>query len=205
MPKQLPKKKYYISKNITFVTSDDINREYEMVRYNKSLGLPARYEVEHKQHYTFTNGVKKIYNGLRRRLNTKINSNANNNPTNVPKDPSKNKPGIDAELEAAKKKLANKKKYDALFPDPFMNKKQINYGGFLLYLAGIMYMFQGISLVTQNYINPAIDTIKKKGILGSDTMNATLLAFSNSAAESFIVVNSIFMGVPDIGIQTAVQ
>ena len=36
-------------------------------------------------------------------------------------------------------------------------------------------------------------------------MNATLLAFSNSAAESFIVVNSIFMGVPDIGIQTAVQ
>lgn len=36
-------------------------------------------------------------------------------------------------------------------------------------------------------------------------MNATLLAFSNSAAESFIVLNSIFMGVPDIGIQTAVQ
>lgn len=41
--------------------------------------------------------------------------------------------------------------------------------------------------------------------LGSDTMNATLLAFSNSAAESFIVMNSIFFGVSDIGIQTAVQ
>ena len=63
----------------------------------------------------------------------------------------------------------------------------------------------GISLVTQNYINPAIDIIKKKGIMGSDTMNATLLALSNSAAESFIVMNSIFFGVPDIGIQTAVQ
>jgi Ca2+/Na+ antiporter len=36
-------------------------------------------------------------------------------------------------------------------------------------------------------------------------MNATLLAFSNSAAESFIVVCSIFMGVPNIGIQTACQ
>jgi hypothetical protein len=36
-------------------------------------------------------------------------------------------------------------------------------------------------------------------------MNATLLAFSNSAAESFIVINSIFFGVSDIGIQTAVQ
>jgi len=49
-------------------------------------------------------------------------------------------------------------------------------------------------------LNPAIDDIKKKGILGSDTMNATLLAFSNSAAESFIVIISIFAGVPDIGI-----
>lgn len=36
-------------------------------------------------------------------------------------------------------------------------------------------------------------------------MNATLLAFSNSAAESFIVLNSILFGVSDIGIQTAVQ
>lgn len=79
-----------------------------------------------------------------------------------------------------------------------------------------MYAFVGISLATQNYINPAIDIIKKKGIvsyflslfqikLGSDTMNATLLAFSNSAAESFIVMNSILFGVSDIGIQTAVQ
>lgn len=96
--------------------------------------------------------------------------------------------------------VVKKKLYEALFPDPFLTKTQIQQGGFIIYFLGIMYMFQGISLVTQNYINPAIDTIKKKGILGSDTMNATLLAFSNSAAESFIVVNSIFFGVPDIGI-----
>lgn len=81
-----------------------------------------------------------------------------------------------------------------------MNSEYIITGGFLVYIFGIMYAFLGISLVTQNYINPAIDTIKKKGIIGSDTMNATLLAFSNSAAESFIVVCSIFMGVPNIGI-----
>ena len=36
-------------------------------------------------------------------------------------------------------------------------------------------------------------------------MNATLLAYSNSAAETFIVMNSILFGVSDIGIQTAVQ
>lgn len=81
------------------------------------------------------------------------------------------KSAVDKELEAAKAKLANKKQYEALFPDPFMNKKQINYGGFILYLAGIMYMFQGISLVTQNYINPAIDTIKKKGIVSINILN----------------------------------
>ena len=36
-------------------------------------------------------------------------------------------------------------------------------------------------------------------------MNATLLAFYNSGAESFIIMNSIFFGVSDIGIQTTVQ
>jgi hypothetical protein len=41
------------------------------------------------------------------------------------------------------------------------------YGGFILYLIGILYSFIGISLVTQNYINPAIDTIKKKGIVSN--------------------------------------
>lgn len=94
---------------------------------------------------------------------------------------------------------------DISYPAPILSEKFIQYGGFLLYLMGIMYSFLGISLITQNYINPAIDTIKKKGIIKPDTMNATLLAFSNSAAESFIVINSIFFGVSDIGIQTAVQ
>lgn len=69
----------------------------------------------------------------------------------------------------------------------------------------IIYSFFGIQLATQNYVNPAIDIIKKKGVLGSETMNVTLLAMSNSAAESFIIVNSIFFGVSDIGISTVVQ
>ena len=88
-------------------------------------------------------------------------------------------------------------------PAPVLTYESIKSGGFVAYLLIMMYAFLGISLVTQNYLNPAIDDIKKKGILGSDTMNATLLAFSNSAAESFIVIISIFAGVPDIGIQTA--
>ncbi len=36
-------------------------------------------------------------------------------------------------------------------------------------------------------------------------MGATLLAFTNSAAECFIIMNSIFFGVSDIGISTVVQ
>ena len=68
-----------------------------------------------------------------------------------------------------------------------------------------MYCFLGISLATQNYINPSIDIIKEKGVIGSESMNATLLAMANSAAESFIIMNSIFFGVSDIGISTVVQ
>lgn len=68
-----------------------------------------------------------------------------------------------------------------------------------------MYCFFGIQLATQNYINPAIDIIKKKGLLGAELMNVSLLAMSNSLAESFIIVNSIFFGVSDIGISTVVQ
>jgi Ca2+/Na+ antiporter len=65
-------------------------------------------------------------------------------------------------------------------------------------------MFLGISFITHNYINPSINIIKVKGVLSSDTMNATLLAMTNSAAESFIIMNSIFFGNSDIGIYTVV-
>jgi len=63
----------------------------------------------------------------------------------------------------------------------------------------------GIKLANENYINPSIDIIKKKGVLSSESMNATLLAMTNSLAESFIIMNSIFFGVSDIGISTVVQ
>lgn len=94
---------------------------------------------------------------------------------------------------------------EASYPEDILTYEQIRKGGFLLYLFAIMYCFYGISLVTQNYINPAIDIIKAKGVFSADTMNATLLAFTNSAAECFIIMNSIFFGVSDIGISTVVQ
>lgn len=84
-------------------------------------------------------------------------------------------------------------------------QENIKNGGSILFLIGIAYCFFGIQLATQNYINPAIDIIKKKGMLGAELMNVSLLAMSNSLAESFIIVNSIFFGVSDIGISTVVQ
>lgn len=92
-----------------------------------------------------------------------------------------------------------------MYPTRLFDYEQIKQGAFLLYLIGIMYSFIGISLATQNYINPSIDIIKKKATLSSDTMNATLLAVTNSAAESFIIMNSIFFGVSDIGMSCVVQ
>jgi len=41
--------------------------------------------------------------------------------------------------------------------------------------------------------------------MGAELMNVSLLAMTNSLAESFIIVNSIFFGVSDIGISTVVQ
>ena len=87
-----------------------------------------------------------------------------------------------------------------------MSQVSANYWHRLMKMTlGIMYAFLGISLATQDYINPSIDIIKKKGVLSSESMNATLLAMTNSAAESFIIMNSIFFGVSDIGISTVVQ
>ena len=40
--------KYYAENNIPYVTSDDINKEYEKIRLNRTLGLPTHYELNHK-------------------------------------------------------------------------------------------------------------------------------------------------------------
>ena len=71
-------------------------------------------------------------------------------------------------------------------------------------IPGMIYSFVGIDLVTRNYVNPSIDIIKSRNKLSSNAMNATLLAMTNSAAESFIIMNSIFFNVSDIGIYTVV-
>lgn len=60
--------------------------------------------------------------------------------------------------------LSAKKNVTTSYPT-FMSEEQIRGGGFLVYLFGMVYMFIGIALVTQGYINPAIDIVKKKGIV----------------------------------------
>ena len=65
---------------------------------------------------------------------------------------------------------------EASYPKDLLTYEQIRSGGFLLYIFGksypykynnvaIFYFFYGISLVTQNYINPSIDIIKAKGVV----------------------------------------
>ena len=76
--------------------------------------------------------------------------------------------------------------------------------GFIFLIIGIVYSFLGISFVTHNYINPSIDIIKSRNKLSNNFMNATLLAMTNSAAESFIIMNSILFNVNDIGVYTVV-
>ena len=47
----------------------------------------------------------------------------------------------------------------------FGSSSNLKVTGSDLVTAGIMYMFLGISLATQDYINPSIDIIKKKGVV----------------------------------------
>lgn len=89
------------------------------------------------------------------------------------------------------------------FP-PWLTDDQIKTFGFFPMVLGMFYCFYGISLVTRNYINPSIDIIKSRNRFSSNTMNATLLAMTNSAAECFIIMNSIFFDVSDIGVYTVV-
>ena len=88
------------------------------------------------------------------------------------------------------------------YPAEAFSASEVRSGAFVLYLAGIFYMFIGIALVTQNFIHPSIDIIKQKGVLSFDSMNATLLAMTNSAAESFIIINAFMFGATDMGIST---
>ena len=89
------------------------------------------------------------------------------------------------------------------FPE-LMGKTMTQQFGFIFLMIGIFYSFLGISFVTHNYINPSIDIIKSRNKLSNNFMNATLLAMTNSAAESFIIVNSILFNVNDIGVYTVV-
>ena len=46
-----------------------------------------------------------------------------------------------------------------------------------LVTVGIMYAFLGISLATQDYINPSIDIIKKKGVVSNHHVNNWITVF----------------------------
>ncbi len=64
---------------------------------------------------------------------------------------------------------------EASYPQDLLTYEQIRKGGFILYILGnslphktfiaMFYFFYGISLATQNFINPAIDVIKAKGVV----------------------------------------
>jgi len=45
-------------------------------------------------------------------------------------------------------------------------------------VVGIIYMFYGIQVVKQNNISPAVEIVKKKRILSSETLKVKLLATS---------------------------
>ena len=49
-----------------------------------------------------------------------------------------------------------------------------------------MYAFLGISLATQDYINPSIDIIKKKGVVSTVSEAGVLITFRNVPELDFL-------------------
>jgi hypothetical protein len=76
---------------------------------------------------------------------------------------------------AESKSMVDQARDQAVYPT-LLTYSQIKHGGLVVYIACkristdlsvIFYMFLGISLATHNYVNPAVDIVKKRGIVSS--------------------------------------
>lgn len=128
------RQRYYAEHGIPYVTSQNVTDEYRSVAMNRSLGLPAHFEINHKQHYTFTNGVKKVGDKLRQWGRRLAQTKAGDKGAAA-----KSAAGASGAGKAgAPPSTAYKKKqFKAVYPDPpFLPRDKLHYGWFLIYLAG---------------------------------------------------------------------
>lgn len=102
-------------------------------------------------------------------------------------------------------------------PDGYMNATQAelaeeaacqtyfdSYGGVVVYLFGIMYVFIGLAIICEGEFQESIIEISRVMKLPSDVAGATLMAGGTSSPELFTALAAVFSPIDDIGMGTIV-
>ena len=89
------------------------------------------------------------------------------------------------------------------YPDCIFTIRQRKYGGVLLYIIGLLYMFLALAIVCDEYFVPALEQVSDKLNLSDDVAGATFMAAGGSAPELFTSLIGAFTN-SNVGIGTIV-
>lgn len=84
------------------------------------------------------------------------------------------------------------------------DRKFDQYGGILLWLALMLYMFKALGTICDEYFVPALEVIVEKLDISSDVAGATFMAAGSSAPELFTSLVATFLIVNEGGVGTIV-
>ncbi len=89
-------------------------------------------------------------------------------------------------------------------PRPTNFLKSANKLWLILLLPGVVFMFVGLAIVTDDYFVPSLERICERLNLSEDVAGATFMAAGSSAPELFTSLLSVFLTKDDVGIGTIV-
>ena len=97
------------------------------------------------------------------------------------------------------------------YPQPYapvgqgaLTCEQLEDGGFILLIIGIIYMFLALAIVCDEFFVPALEVMGEKFQISDDVAGATLMAAGGSAPELFTSFLGVFVAQNDVGFGTIV-
>eukprot|EP00755_Sulcionema_specki_P009990 Sspe_Gene.45188::Locus_22332_Transcript_1_1_Confidence_1.000_Length_2268::g.45188::m.45188/K13750/SLC24A2, NCKX2; solute carrier family 24 (sodium/potassium/calcium exchanger), member 2 len=93
---------------------------------------------------------------------------------------------------------------DSLYPANAFSKDEMRRGAFLVFAAGVLYMFFALAIVCDTYFVPALEGLSEKLNLSEDVSGATFMAAGGSAPEFFTSLLGVFVAKSNVGFGTIV-
>ncbi|XP_055329104.1 sodium/potassium/calcium exchanger 4-like [Paramacrobiotus metropolitanus] len=90
------------------------------------------------------------------------------------------------------------------FPPDMFDQKGRRYGGLLVHILVVVYMFLCLAVVCDDYFCGSLETVCKRLNLSEDVAGATLMAAGSSAPELFASLIGVFVAKGDVGTGTIV-